>query len=331
MTASTETRELPGRSLTGAPDFFLVGHPKSGTSALYEMLRSHPQIFMPGLKEPWFFATDLRARFQPLRAGVRPPETLAEYLALFAPAAPGQLTGEASSSYLLSREAAPRIARARSDARIVAILREPASFLCSLHQQLLFTHVESEKRFAKALSLESARREGRKVPRRSHRPQMLMYSEHVHYVEQLRRYHAEFAREQVLVLIYEDFRADNEGTVRRILRFLGLDDTVPVETVEANPTVRVRSPRLYGLAHRLDLGHGSAARAARTAVGTLGRSAPRARTLAGLPRRVMLGEPRAPDGELMLELRRRFRAEVQALGDYLDRDLLTLWGYDSLG
>ncbi len=331
MTASAEARELPGRNLTGAPDFFLVGHPKSGTSALYEMLRSDPQIFMPDLKEPWFFATDLRPRFQPLRAGVRPPETLAEYLALFAPAAPGQLTGEASSSYLLSREAAPQIARARPDARIVAILREPASFLRSLHQQLLFTHVESEKRFARALSLESARLEGRKIPRHSHRPQMLMYSEHVRYVEQLRRYHAVLPRDQVLILIYDDFRADNEQTVRRILRFLGLDDAVPIETVEANPTVRVRSPRLYALAHRLNLGHGVVARASRAMVGALTPSGSRARALAGLPRRALLGEPRAADGELMLDLRRRFRVEVEALSDYLDRDLVTLWGYDRLG
>jgi len=44
------------------PDFFVVGQPKSGTTALYEMLRQHPQIYMPDLKEPEFFAADLRRR-----------------------------------------------------------------------------------------------------------------------------------------------------------------------------------------------------------------------------------------------------------------------------
>ncbi len=71
------------------------------------------------------------------------------------------------------------------------------------------------------------------------------------YVEQLRRYHAVFAPEQVLVLIYDDFRADNEATVRRVLRFLGVDDSVPVVPIEANPTVRVRSLRLDELVHSL--------------------------------------------------------------------------------
>ena len=32
----------------------------------------------------------------------------------------------------------------------------------------------------------------------------------------------------------------------------------------------------------------------------------------------------------MLELRRRFAPEVVALSEYLDRDLVSLWGYDRL-
>ena len=32
----------------------------------------------------------------------------------------------------------------------------------------------------------------------------------------------------------------------------------------------------------------------------------------------------------MQELRGRFKAEVVALGEYLDRDLVSVWGYDSV-
>ena len=91
---------------------------------------------MPELKEPLYFATDLRARFQRRAAGPLPTE-LEDYLSLFAAAEPGQRVGEASSSYLWSHEAAGHIARMRPDAKIIAILREPASFLRSLHLQLL--------------------------------------------------------------------------------------------------------------------------------------------------------------------------------------------------
>src|SRR4030088_1366059 len=116
------------------PDFFIAGHAKSGTTALYQMLRRHPQISLPDSKEPWFFAPDMRPRFEPYLAGM-PPETLEEYLALFAEARPEQRAGEASSSYLWSRTAAARIAEVQPAARIIAILREPTSFLRSLHLQ----------------------------------------------------------------------------------------------------------------------------------------------------------------------------------------------------
>src|SRR6202023_1194233 len=141
--------------------------------------------------------------------------TLEQYLELFAGAQPGQVIGEASTSYLWAPSAAHPIAQARPDARIIAILREPASFLYSLHLQLLQNHHESERDFRKALSLDDARREGREIPAYSYWPQALIYSDRVRYVEQLRRYRAMFAPEQVLVLIYDDFRDDNAASVRR--------------------------------------------------------------------------------------------------------------------
>src|SRR6202034_862208 len=60
MTSSTEA---PAVSRARVPDFFIVGHAKCGTTALYEMLRRHPQIHMPDYKggsgkEPWYFSRD---------------------------------------------------------------------------------------------------------------------------------------------------------------------------------------------------------------------------------------------------------------------------------
>src|SRR6266851_1666101 len=81
--------------------------------------------------------------------------------------------------YLWSQSAARRIAQARPDARIIAILREPASFLRSLHLQFLQTYVETESDLRKAIGLEEARREGRNIPRYTYWPQALLYSEHV--------------------------------------------------------------------------------------------------------------------------------------------------------
>jgi Sulfotransferase family len=320
----SEVREAPR-----VPDFFIVGHAKSGTTALYEMLRAHPQIFMPDAKEPWFLASDMRPRFKPRRGGL-PPQTLEQYLALFAGAAPGQRVGEASSSYLWSRTAAAEIAELQPAARIVAILREPASFLRSLHLQLIQTHVEVERDLRRALALEPARRAGRRIPRRSHRPQLLLYSQHVRYVEQLRRYHGLFAPEQVLVLIYDDFRSDNETTVRRVLRFLNVDERIPIDVSDANPSVLLRSHALDDLVHSVSVGRGTFGRTLKAAV--KGLTPPQLRRNAHrlVLDRVVHAAPEPADEELMLELRRTFMAEVVSLSEYLKRDLVHLWGYDEL-
>ena len=313
---------VPGR----VPDFFIVGNPKSGTTALYEMLRRHPQIYMPELKEPIFFAGELPRQAHRYQA----PESLEEYLALFAPARPGQRAGEASASYLWSRTAAQRIAAVAPGARMIAILREPAAFLRSLHLQCLQSRYETERDLRTALSLEQDRRSGRKLPRRSRWPQVLLYSEHVRYVEQLRRYRAHFPDEQLLVLIYDDFRSDNETTVRRVLRFLDVDDNLAIDSLEANPSVDVRSPRLDDLVHAVSIGQGPVTGAAKAAVKTLTPQALRHGALRALRRRVIYSEPPLPPQELMRELRARYRPEVQALSEYLDRDLLSLWGYDGI-
>jgi hypothetical protein len=325
MTMSSEETTTRG-ARTRMPDFFIVGHSKSGTTALYEMLRRHEQIFLPELKEPIYFAQE-----QPRDAHrYRAPATLAEYLALFEPARADQRLGEASASYLRSPTAAARIAQARPDARIVAILREPASFLRSFHLQCVQAHYETQKDFRKAIELEGARRRGERIPRRSLWPQELLYSDHVRYVEQLRRYHDVFGPERVLVLIYDDFRRDNEATVREVLRFLDVDDTVKVESTDANPTVGMRSQRMDDLVYAAATGRGPVWRALKTAVTAVTPTDLRRSALKAAQRRLVYGEPPPQDESFMLELRRRFKPEVVALSEYLDRDLVGLWGYDEI-
>jgi hypothetical protein len=313
------------------PDFFIVGQPKSGTTALYEMLRSHPQIFMPDFKEPRYFASDLPSRFQAPRASGLAPETYEDYLSLFEPAEPGQLLGEASTAYIWSKTAAGRIAEVRPDARIIVILREPASFLRSMHLQLMQIRIEKEKTLRRALELEDSRREGRGIPSAiGNWPQVLLYTDRVRYVEQLRRYHEAFGAEQVLTLIYDDFRADNEGTVRKVLRFLGVDEDGAVDYTEANPTVRMRSQRLDEVMVAVTVGRGPLFGAVKKTLKALLPKSAIASVRKVIWRQVVFGKPDPPDERLMEELRVRFKGEVETLSEYLGRDLVKLWGYDQL-
>jgi Sulfotransferase family len=336
MTAYPETAAAPPAGKARMPDFFIVGQAKSGTTALWETLRRHPQVFMPPGKEPWFFA---RNNPQPpdsterllTHTGKR-VETVEEYLSLFSEARDDQLIGEGSTAYLWSPVAARAIAAAQPSARIIAIFREPAAFLRSLHLQLLANHTETERDLLGAVALDDVRREGNQIPKYAFWPQAIIYSDRVRYAEQLRRYYDVFPREQILVLIYDDFRDDNQGTLRRLISFLDVDESYPLEVEHVNLTNRrVRSVPIYNLSRVLKQGKGPVSGRLKALGKRLMSDEVRKSLLWPIHGRIMYGKPDPPDERVMLELRRRFKPEVVAFGELLDRDLVSLWGYDRLG
>jgi Sulfotransferase family len=330
----TLLEELRGAGAGGAtlPEFFVVGHAKSGTTALHGMLQSHPQIFLPVLRETQFLARGPRERAEEPGAGqaARRPRTLEAYLALFDGAGAGQRVGEISTAYLRTPETAARIAALRPDARIIAFFREPAAFLRSLHLQLLQVGFETERDFAKALALEDERRQGRRIPPGCPWPRALLYAEQVRYADQLRSYRELFGAERVMALVYEDFRADNDGVVREVLRFLEVDDSVEIAPAEANPTVLVRSRRAGRLLGSVSTGEGALARGVRSTVKVLTPAGLRRGALKAARNAVVDAAPQAPDERLMGELRSRFKGEVAAASEALGLDLIARWGYENV-
>ena len=323
--------ELRAARESGArvPDFFLVGHAKCGTTAMYRMLDPHPEIFMPLHKETQFLsrAPYERAAISRRREPVR-PQTLEAYLALFAGADPALCAGEASTEYLRTPSTAARIQALCPEARIVAAFREPASFVRSLHLQLLEIGIEDEPDLRRALALEHERREGRALPPSCPWPPALQYTSHVRYAEQLRGYRDLFGAERVMTIVYDDFRADNEGDdagdaplPRR--RRQRRDRAARGEPDRARPLAPGRGGAPVGLRGRRPA---RSRRARRPAP----RQHPEARRRAlRAARSVAVDSAPAPaDEALMSELRERFAGEVALLGELLGRDLPALWGYE---
>jgi hypothetical protein len=132
------------------------------------------------------------------------------------------------------------------------------------------------------------------------------------------------------VLIYDDFRRDNEQTMRRLLRFLEVDYVAPIAVQDANPTVGIRAQRLHQLVHAASAADGPMARTLKGALRTVAPGRISRRSVVALRNRVFYGSPPPPDQALLAGLRRRYKADVRALSEYLDRDLVTLWGYDAV-
>lgn len=205
-------------------DFFIVGQAKSGTTAMADFLDQHPEICISNPKEPGYFATDILRESDAFHG--RPTyfktRTAVQYEQAFQHAEPWQLRGEASTSYIFSKEAAGNIHLHNKDARIIVLLRHPAEFLHALHMQYVNETTEHENNFIKALELEPQRKLGQALSKRVKAPSLHLYSERIKYASQLKRYLDLFTRERVLVIPYEDFHLDNAHVYGKVLKFLGV-------------------------------------------------------------------------------------------------------------
>jgi hypothetical protein len=200
--------------LTPNPNFFIAGAPKCGTTALYEYLHTHPNIFMPALKEPHFFSRDLT---YPL------VKTIEEYRGLFAECTDQHMRiGEASASYLCSEVAIVNIHEFNPDARIIGIFRNPVDMVYSLHSQLLYWSEETVTDFETAWRLQEQRRRGEDVPRTCRDPFWLQYERVGRFGTQTQRLLSTFPRSQVKLILYEDFATSPQAVYDDLIEFLCL-------------------------------------------------------------------------------------------------------------
>lgn len=197
------------------PNFFIVGGPRCGTTAMYTYLRQHPRVFMPRKKECHFFADDF--------AGFRSIDSPRAYLRLFERSNDGHIAvGEASVFYLASEVAISNIHRFDDSARLLVMMRNPVEMVRSLHGQILTTLREDVADFEQAWRLQAERRAGRCLPASCQFPECLQYARMARFGEQLRRALCIFPREQVHVVMFEDFVAHTRQAYEDTLKFLGV-------------------------------------------------------------------------------------------------------------
>lgn len=217
------------------PNFFIVGAPKCGTTALHEYLQYHPDAFLPFYKEPHFFGADLLgSRFLQFR------DKPGKYLKLFRDVRGEARIGESSPWYLASGTAAAEINRYDPGAKIIIMLRNPIDMMYSMWSQFRYSGNEQIETFEEALAAEAERRAGKRIRRAAHCITGLQYRQMTRFSEQVRRYFDCFGRERVMVIIFDDFRADTAGVYRSVLEFLELDTEVNVNFGVRNPNKEVR-------------------------------------------------------------------------------------------
>ncbi|MGH2964539.1 MAG: sulfotransferase [Solirubrobacterales bacterium] len=279
------------------PNLFLVGAAKAGTTSVYDELARHPAIYMSPMKEPHYFS---RIRPSHERAAFFPHITDEdEYKALFDGVTEERLVGEASTSYLWDANAAERIQGVAPDASILIMLRNPVERAYSQYWNDVREGIEARS-FTDALAEE--RRSGPGVWGVTS-----LYLDCGRYANQVPRYLERFG-ERVLVSFFEDFVADQAGTVTEIHAFLEVDPAGGAAgTSRMNPTALPRnllSGRMLGSGRLRTLARATVPRALR------------ARARGALLKEV---SPPPMDPEARAMLVEVFRPEVDRVAELLGR------------
>jgi hypothetical protein len=220
------------------PTFLIIGSAKSGTTSLRALLGSHPQVFARADECHFFSFSENYSR------------GTAWYESQFDNAQGKEARGEGSTSYTFSTVCpgtAERIARYDRGLKLIYMVREPFQRIESAWLQL-----RSWKATGAHASFNTAVRVNRDL-----------LVDPANYWREIAKYREHFPDDQILVLFFEDFKADYQGTMRRVLEFLGVDATLPVndflrhqrksadKRVATPLYTRLMSLPIYPIAHRL--------------------------------------------------------------------------------
>lgn len=227
------------------PNFFIIGAPKCGTTALSEYLRQHPRVGFSKPKEPIYFSFDF-----PKACNYRDEAT---YLKECFEHCEGQdylAIGEGSTAYFFSEVALLNILQFEPDARFIVMLRNPVEMIYAMHAQKILSLEEDELDFEKAWALQAERIQGRRLPKHAKEPQLLQYAKLGKLSLHLARIFKQVPKSQIKVILFDDFARNPSNVYIEVLEFLGVPSDNRNQFPRINESRRLRLLWLYEFSHR---------------------------------------------------------------------------------
>jgi hypothetical protein len=177
-------------------DFIVVGVMKCGTTSLGEYLQQHEEVAIPDWEVGFFTKTK---RFN---QGYGYYENYVDEYATEKTVSRGEKT-----PYSFDKKITPMIHAYNPDIKLVFIFRNPTARAWSNYGHDLWNLYE-HKSFGKCIEQEEER------------DVLYQYLSKGRYAEQIEDYLQYFKREQMMFLLFEDFIADKEATLRKVFSFL---------------------------------------------------------------------------------------------------------------
>jgi hypothetical protein len=182
------------------PNFLIIGAMKASTTTFYQALLRHPQVWMPDEKEPHYFTS----------SDYGTEVAWCKYLKLFQEAPiTAKAVGEASTGYskLPRLGATPeRIQKDLGEPKLIYLVRDPVARAISNYR-----HSYDAGAYPSGTSFGDA----------LHQDPIILAASRYH--QQIQGYLKVFERNQLLILVAEQFHANPRAMLCRTERHLGLD------------------------------------------------------------------------------------------------------------
>lgn len=185
-------------------DFIGIATSKSATTSISKLLSEHPEICFSIPKELRDFNTYESYRFN-YRINKRSLKSLDWYFKHFSHCQSDKLRGEYSPRYFIDPQAPAHIFNAIPSVKLILSFRNPISRAYSAYQMAINTIKEEDRGFRYMLD---------------------NYSEYIEkgmYHKHLCRWLKYFPKEQMHILIFDDFKHNTAEEMKRLYRFLGVD------------------------------------------------------------------------------------------------------------
>jgi hypothetical protein len=229
--AYLKLREIDAES-RALPDFLVLGAQKAGTTSLFNYLCLHPKVIGSVPKEIFYFCSHLEKDERWYRRHF-PRQSVVEKR--------GALCGEATPISLYIPHAAERAAELVPQAKLIAILREPAARAVS-HYYHRFRTGRDLRPIDEVFSLEQIAQWKEGLLSEFDRK----YFDWSDYATGLKHWLAQYPREQILVLEAEHMFSDPQATVDRVCAFLAIDPyTLPTTQAFNSGSAKASKPKAF--------------------------------------------------------------------------------------
>jgi len=199
------------------PNFFVVGAQKAGTTSLHKYLYTHPDIYLPAVKETKFFAADDR-----YAQGLQHYE-----FTYFSQWKEEKAIGEVDPDYMYFPQSLERMSEILdlANTKFIFVLRNPIDRAFSHYLMTLRRGIE-DLSFEEAISLEQIR-----ISKNYLSNMHFSYLSRGYYFQQIKRFLSYTDKSNMLFILSDDLKKSTHNAVRRCHRFLGVREDIDIPDI----------------------------------------------------------------------------------------------------